>query len=216
VSDTARILVVNPGSIGQRVWLDLNGNDVFDDNEAGVSGLALELFLNGTRIKSGSTDEFGGFDFTSLMPGTYELRFAVPADRVVTMSPARSAALQATAVDGTMRFTIALSGGAVRLDANLGLRYPAVPPAPTTTTTTTTPPPTVPDPPQTTVAPQDPSAPTVTRPLPTLPSTQAPDGGGRLPATGSDAGRPVGVALAMLLAGLCLVVVATRRRRGVA
>ena len=68
------------GSVGDRVWLDLNGNGA-DDSEPGIAGVKLNLFevgldtLPGTPddVFSGSTQSStsGNYAFTDLAPGTY-------------------------------------------------------------------------------------------------------------------------------------------------
>ncbi len=63
--------------IGNRIWNDANGNGIQDAGEAGISAVALELFLDanndgvpdGAAIGSVTTDANGNFFFTNA-PGT--------------------------------------------------------------------------------------------------------------------------------------------------
>lgn len=70
-----------PIEIGNRVWVDTNGNGIQDANEAGISGVRIRLFNNGTQVGETITDELGEFYFNAsnvssgLLPNTnYEIR----------------------------------------------------------------------------------------------------------------------------------------------
>ncbi len=88
----------NPGSwdaglykcipIGERVWYDINENDLFDGFENGINGLPVELWRlkNGTwelyetiltGHKPGTPSDDGYFKFCA-PPGTYEIRIDLP------------------------------------------------------------------------------------------------------------------------------------------
>ena len=70
------------GSIGDFVWLDLNGDGVQDGGaEAGISGVTVDLYndVDGSGTVTGgdtlvgteTTDGSGAYDFTGLVPGDY-------------------------------------------------------------------------------------------------------------------------------------------------
>jgi LPXTG-motif cell wall-anchored protein len=202
-SDSARVSTYLLGSIGQHVWIDLDGDDVFDSDEEGVGGLDITLLRGGIEVNEGRTPKSGEFKFASLRPGDYEVRFALPAGYMVTMSAARQTELQATVVNGVVTLRVTLLSGVESLDANLGMRQALSPPPPPDTTS--------PQPPSTTtnVVGDDVSP---TGPLPTIPQEPA-IGGGLLPATGNDARNVLVPAVALLLAGAWLVLIANRRRR---
>ena len=68
-------------SIGDYVWLDSNGNGLQDSGETGVGGVTVDL-LNaaGTSVIAvTATNASGFYQFTGLLPGTYEVKFAAPA-----------------------------------------------------------------------------------------------------------------------------------------
>ncbi|MFT7723638.1 MAG: SdrD B-like domain-containing protein [Roseateles sp.] len=63
------------GSIGGRVWLDLDNDGVVDAGETGLSGVAIHLTgtdTDGNAIsRDTSTDTDGNYGFSNLPPGTY-------------------------------------------------------------------------------------------------------------------------------------------------
>jgi LPXTG-motif cell wall-anchored protein/uncharacterized repeat protein (TIGR01451 family) len=212
VSNSARMTTVVPASIGQRVWIDTDGDDTLNGNERGFFGIGVKLLLDGIEVDSTSTAEDGSFRFDGLFPGVYVVRYVVPADYVPTVSSVRIGTAVPNPPAGTFGFSIAVTVGEVRSDANLGLRVPPVAPPVETTTTTSTTTPTQPDEPQPTSPPgPEPTTP----PLPTLPPAAPGEqliGGGELPKTGSDSNDIIATASILLLAGFSLLV-ATRKRR---
>ena len=73
-------------SLGDRVWYDLNVNGIQAPFEGGVAGVQV-LLLNsaGAVVNSTTTDGNGNYLFGSLPPGTYSVRFLVPAGYVLTV-----------------------------------------------------------------------------------------------------------------------------------
>ena len=68
---------VNPlGSIGNRVWNDLDKDGIQDPNEPGIEGVVVTLLDgNGNPIGTTTTDGTGSFIFPDLPPGDYALKF---------------------------------------------------------------------------------------------------------------------------------------------
>jgi hypothetical protein len=61
--------------VGNRAWLDANGNGLQDPGEEGVSGLCVNLYdENGNLIQRASTDSNGYYGF-NVEPGKYSLEF---------------------------------------------------------------------------------------------------------------------------------------------
>jgi LPXTG-motif cell wall-anchored protein/uncharacterized repeat protein (TIGR01451 family) len=205
VSNSARITTVVPASIGQRVWIDVDGNDVMSGDERGFGGITVKLLLDGIEVDSTSTADDGSFRFDGLFAGAYVVRYVIPAEYAPTVSSVRIGTAVPNPPPGTFGFSVAVTAGEVRSDANLGLRVPPVPEVTTTTSTT-------PEEPQPTTPPgPEPTVP----PLPTLPFVPPVEqliGGGELPKTGSDSSDIVATASILLLAGFSLLI-ATRKRR---
>ncbi len=79
-----------PASIGDQVWLDVNGNGIQDSGENGVNDVTVNLrdsagtlIASGTTFNNGSVD--GYFGFTQLIPGYYYLEFVIPSGYAVTL-----------------------------------------------------------------------------------------------------------------------------------
>jgi uncharacterized repeat protein (TIGR01451 family) len=63
------------GVIGDRVWLDENSDGIQDAGEAGIANVTVGLYdTNGAQQAVTTTDTEGGYLFTGLLPGTYEVR----------------------------------------------------------------------------------------------------------------------------------------------
>ncbi|MGH1505186.1 MAG: SdrD B-like domain-containing protein, partial [Acidimicrobiales bacterium] len=73
-----------PGSIGDRVWSDVDGDGVQDAGEPGLAGVTVELLDGtGTVIATATTDLSGNYSFTDLPAASYSVRVDVstlPAD----------------------------------------------------------------------------------------------------------------------------------------
>ena len=62
--------------IGDRVWLDANGNGIQDASESGIAGVTVKLRnASGTVIATTTTDINGNYHFTGLPTGTYSVLF---------------------------------------------------------------------------------------------------------------------------------------------
>ncbi len=62
------------GSLGDRAWLDENGNGMQDMDEPNMPGIVIELYQYGEMIASAVTNEYGRYSLTDLYPGEYEMR----------------------------------------------------------------------------------------------------------------------------------------------
>jgi protocatechuate 3,4-dioxygenase beta subunit/predicted transcriptional regulator len=78
---------IEPASLGDYVWEDLDGDGQQDGNESGIPGVTVNL-LNGSGVQIGSTttDANGAYSFTGLAPGNYIVDFITP--NGFTSSPA--------------------------------------------------------------------------------------------------------------------------------
>jgi len=72
-----------PAAIGDRVWLDVNGNGVQDAGEPGINGVSVALYnQSGVQVGTTTTASIAGVDglygFINLTPGYYYLVFTTP------------------------------------------------------------------------------------------------------------------------------------------
>ncbi len=74
------------GEIGDRAWLDENGNGMQDVGEPYMPGIKIELYQHGEKITETVTNEYGKYMISDIYPGEYEMR--------VTMHPELKATKQ--------------------------------------------------------------------------------------------------------------------------
>ena len=65
------------GQLGDRAWLDTNGNGLQDLGEPDMPGIVIELYQYGEFAGSAVTDVYGRYLFTDLYPGEYEMRITM-------------------------------------------------------------------------------------------------------------------------------------------
>ena len=77
---------VSIGGAGSALFADSNGNGLREAGEAGIAGAAVRLLDSaGGIIARATTDASGGYAFTGLRPGSYQLQFITPDGRVFTL-----------------------------------------------------------------------------------------------------------------------------------
>ncbi|GEM_PF-4210686 len=73
------IVPIPPGSIGDLVWNDLNGDGIQDSGEPGVYNITVRLYdSTGSLNNTTSTNETGNYSFTGLIPDNYSIGFDLP------------------------------------------------------------------------------------------------------------------------------------------
>ncbi len=98
------------GSLGDRVWNDVNGNGVQDPDEPGIPGATVKL-ANGTTT---TTDSNGFYGFSDLPAGSYTVTVTVPAGWVATSD-----------VDGVAtpgKAIVSVTAGVDRSDVDFGFQ----------------------------------------------------------------------------------------------
>lgn len=66
-------------SIGDKVWEDLNNNNVQDAGEPGLPNITVQLYNSANVLQAtGTTDAFGNYIFNGLTPGDYYVKFTLP------------------------------------------------------------------------------------------------------------------------------------------
>jgi len=66
-------------TVGDRVWMDVNGNGIQDAGEQGLDGVAVNLLTAaGIEVATDTTEGGGWYSFTVAHPGDYRLEFVLP------------------------------------------------------------------------------------------------------------------------------------------
>src|SRR5207253_1077209 len=113
------------GSIGDRVWHDLNGNGIQDTGEPGIADVEVQLFTaSGDYFSATTTDSSGHYQFDDVAPGSYYAIFTQPAD--YSFAPTDQGGNDAVDSDAdasgqTSVFSLAMSENKTDLDAGLVL-----------------------------------------------------------------------------------------------
>ena len=124
------------GRIGDKAWLDENGNGMQDIGEPGMPGIQIELYRNGELAASATTDLYGRYSLDNLYPGEYEMRVTMHKELKATKRQT-TFPLVASILPESDKTTITVSGvvapsGGENLHCDLGFQlrksgtYPAV------------------------------------------------------------------------------------------
>ena len=112
------------GSVGDRVWLDLNGNGLQDAGEPGAAGVTVQLLQGSTVVDTTTTDGTGFYTFPNVVAGTYTVVFQRPSGFGFTTSLVgglgSSTNSKADALTGaTNSFTVSAGQAVTNIDAGL-------------------------------------------------------------------------------------------------
>lgn len=72
--------MVLPGRLGDKAWLDLNGNGLQDGEEGGIPGVTIEVLRGEKVVATAVTDQYGYYTIKDLYPTEYVLRVTWPAE----------------------------------------------------------------------------------------------------------------------------------------
>jgi protocatechuate 3,4-dioxygenase beta subunit len=113
-------------TIGDKVWIDSNGDGVQDGTETGaVAGASVKLYQGTTLLASTTTSATGTYSFINLIAGTYKVKFTAPSGYFFTTKDAAAAAddTEDSDADPTTGYTadIILAGGVDNLDVDAGI-----------------------------------------------------------------------------------------------
>lgn len=119
------------GSIGDRIWMDADGDGVQDANEAGINSVTVNLYTDpdgdsifDTLVATTSTDENGNYNFDGLVSGAYVVEvnpLTLPAGVVWTQTGDPDEFAQvATAADHRTTDPVILAPGDVFVNADFG------------------------------------------------------------------------------------------------
>ena len=123
-----RHLALENGAIGDRVWLDADGNGIQDAGEGGVAGVTVNLLDDSSPpviVSSSTTDADGFYLFSGLPSGTYRIQFVPPPIYGFTKMNQGADDLYDSDADPTSGETakIHLATGETLLSVDAGLTY---------------------------------------------------------------------------------------------
>ncbi len=111
-------------SLGDKVWEDLNNNNLQDAGEPGIANVTVQLYNNTNVLQATiTTDAFGNYIFNSLNPGSYYVKFGLPSGYgYVTANVGANDAIDSDA-DGTgTSQTVTLVADEINTTVDAGLR----------------------------------------------------------------------------------------------
>ncbi|MBR4081861.1 MAG: carboxypeptidase regulatory-like domain-containing protein, partial [Clostridia bacterium] len=91
---------VRPGTLGDRCWLDENGNGMQDTDEMGLAGVRIELMRGDRVMMETVSDQYGYWRLNDVYPATYTLRVTPPAEVKPTVRNTRVPAVASILVEG--------------------------------------------------------------------------------------------------------------------
>ena len=211
------------GVIGDYVWHDADSDGTQDANEPGVGSVTVDLIevASGDVIASTVTDSSGVYVFVNVPEGTYIVEFTIPDTWAFTtpdVGPDDAVDSDVVGATGPVGQTedVVLGAGEVNTTVDAGIYLIEVlPETPVTPTTPTTPTPNTP----VTPTPNTPVTPTPTTPATPTATTDVDDTKvlgiqTELPATGMDDWRAGLLALALVMAGAGILLVARKEDDG--
>ena len=99
-----------PGTIGDFVWYDLDGDGIQDPGEPGIAGVVVTLTLPDGSVITTTTDITGHYTFTDLPIGTYTVTVGdAPEGSNLTAPPTGS-------------YTVVIESGTIDLDNDFGFQ----------------------------------------------------------------------------------------------
>ncbi|WP_458098530.1 SdrD B-like domain-containing protein [Roseomonas sp. WA12] len=120
--------VYTPATVSGTLFTDSNGDGLRDAGETGVAGTTVRLLdSSGALVTSTTTASDGTYNFSSLVPGTYQVEFVAPNGTVFTaQDQGNNDALDSDAAPGTGRTaSITVPSGAAIANVSAGVYTPA-------------------------------------------------------------------------------------------
>ena len=127
-------LAYNNITIGNTVWLDVNGNGLKDVGEDGIAGVTVKLFTNSVatpgvfdvEVASTTTNATGNYTFTKLAPGSYVVQVTLPTTELVAgytnkWSPKTAGGSAINVATGRTDVIVATGSNTSYLTANAGV-----------------------------------------------------------------------------------------------
>ena len=125
--DAGQIVIAALGSVGDRVWLDVNADGIQDAGEPGVADVAVHLFdATGSKlITSSRTTEDGEFLFSGLPAADYVIDVDPPSAFAIAQPHQSDESLDSDPDPESGRFTFTLGASEVNNSVDTGLIFMA-------------------------------------------------------------------------------------------
>ena len=112
--------VVLAGRLGDKVWLDLNGNGLQDGDEGGIPNVGIELLRDEAVVAATTSDQYGYYVFESLYPADYVLRVTWPSEVVPTIHRPESWEIISVLLPDGLTVPLTVESGKAKYSADLG------------------------------------------------------------------------------------------------
>ncbi|MBR1584876.1 MAG: hypothetical protein IJ662_04990 [Clostridia bacterium] len=113
------------GKIGDKAWLDEDGNGMQDINEPGMPGIEIKLYRDGELVASATTDLYGRYSLDNLYPGEYEMRVTMHKELKTTKQQTKFplvASILPESTKTTVKTTVTVPSGGQNLHCDLGFQ----------------------------------------------------------------------------------------------
>ena len=105
--------------LGNRVWLDANGNGLQDAGEGGISGLCVNLYDGGGHLLQRAATDSNGYYGFNVQPGRYTVEFEKLHGYHFTKPNAGDDSIDSNADPASGRATVDISADDLTIDAGL-------------------------------------------------------------------------------------------------
>ncbi len=114
-----------PGSFGDFVWEDLNGNGLQDEDEPGLEGVEVSLYTtDDTLVDTVVSDANGAYQFENVYMGDYYLKFSLANTLFSIQNAGADDTLDSDVNDDGATEAFTLAPGEHNPDVDAGLVYP--------------------------------------------------------------------------------------------
>lgn len=118
------IAAVRPGSIGDKVWLDENGNGLQETGERPIEGVTVEIIRDGRTIAQAVSNAAGFYFIKDIYPSVYDVRITFPSGLAPTVRRTDIPLLASVmdGAEGTIAWVknVEIQSGVINRDFDLG------------------------------------------------------------------------------------------------
>ncbi len=125
------VVIVLPGRLGDKAWLDENGNGLQDGDEGGIPGVTIELMRGDKVVATAVTDQYGYYTFKDVYPTEYVLRVTAPAEVKPTQMRTEIHQISSVLQENSLSIPVVVESNKANYAADLGFvlveegKYPA-------------------------------------------------------------------------------------------